>query len=78
MPGMAQQQPRPQLQIDFSQTTSFVCKTPECNGDLFLPAVKFRTVPKLLTGAPTDQLVPQQVFFCTACGVVPAEFDVPE
>ena len=41
-----------------------------------MPAMKFRKVSKLLAGTPNDQIVPIQVFMCTACGNVNKEFDL--
>jgi hypothetical protein len=38
--------------------------------------MKFRKVPKLLAGTAEDQIVPVQVFMCTACGNVNKEFDL--
>ena len=65
-----------QLNIDISKAAPVLCDNPECENDMFMPAMKFRKVSKLLTGAKTDQIVPIQVFMCTACGNVNKEFDL--
>jgi len=65
-----------QLNIDISKALPIVCDNEECDNDMFMPAMKFRKVPKLMTGAKTDQIVPIQVFMCTACGNVNSEFDL--
>lgn len=62
--------------IDIKQTTPVVCDNTECKNDMFLPAMKFRKVSKLLAGTPNDQIIPVQVFMCTACGNVNKEFDL--
>ena len=64
------------VNIDISKTVAIKCDNQECENDMFLPAMKFRKVSKLLTGAKEDQIVPVQVFMCTACGNVNAEFDL--
>ncbi len=65
-----------QLNIDISKALPVVCDNEECDNDMFMPVMKFRRVPKLMTGAKTDQIVPIQVFMCTACGNVNKEFDL--
>jgi hypothetical protein len=72
--GQAQQGAK--INIDFKQTTPIVCDNTECGNDMFMPAMKFRKVSKLLSGTPNDQIVPIQVFMCTACGNVNKEFDL--
>jgi hypothetical protein len=67
-----------QINIDFSKTTAVQCSTPGCENDMFMPAMKFRKVSKLLTGSKNDQLIPLQVFFCSSCGQIPKEFDVAD
>ena len=64
------------VNIDISKTVAIKCDNQECENDMFLPAMKFRKVSKLLTGAKEDQIIPVQVFMCTACGNVNAEFDL--
>lgn len=62
--------------IDINKTIPMICDTPECGSDMFMTAMKFRKVPKLLAGTTTDQIIPVQVFFCCKCGNVPKEFDL--
>ena len=63
-------------QIDITKTLPIVCDNAECGNDMFIPAVKFRKIPKLMTGAQTDSILPIEVYMCTACGNVNAEFDL--
>lgn len=65
-----------QVNIDISKALPVVCDNEECDSDMFMPVMKFRRVPKLMTGAKTDQIVPIQVFMCCACGNVNKEFDL--
>lgn len=62
--------------IDIKKTTPIVCDNEECGNDMFMNAMKFRKVSKLLAGTPDDQIIPVQVFMCTACGNVNKEFDL--
>jgi len=62
--------------IDITKTVPMKCDTVDCDSDMFMSAMKFRKVPKLLAGTPEDQIIPVQVFFCTKCGQVPKEFDL--
>lgn len=63
-------------QIDIKKTTPIICDNEDCNNDMFMTAMKFRKVSKLLAGTPDDQIIPVQVFMCTACGNVNKEFDL--
>lgn len=64
------------VNIDISKSIAMKCDNEECNSDIFIPAMKFRKVPKLLTGTSTDQIIPVQIFMCVSCGNVPKEFDL--
>lgn len=64
------------VNIDLSKSIPVVCESTECGGELFMSAMKFRKLPKLLIGTPEDQLVPIQVFVCMKCGEVPSMFDL--
>jgi hypothetical protein len=64
------------VNVDISKTTPLICDNPECENDMFMSAMKFRKVSKLMAGTATDQIVPVQVFMCTACGNVNKEFDL--
>jgi hypothetical protein len=65
-----------QQQIDIKKTTAVICDNEDCNNDMFMPAMKFRKVSKILAGTKDDQIIPVQVFMCTACGNVNHEFDL--
>lgn len=72
--------------FDMSKTTSIKCdaivegsspeQEVECGGELFMPAVKFRRLSRVITGQPEDTIIPVQVFACMSCGSVPEQFDV--
>jgi hypothetical protein len=65
------------LKLDIKQTTPIKCDNSEgCESEVFMPAMKFRRVPKLLTGAKEDQIYPVQIFMCVSCGNIPAQFDL--
>lgn len=64
------------ININLSKTTPMVCDDPECKNEIFMPAMKFRKVSKLLTGSKEDQIIPVQVFLCTSCGQIPKGFDI--
>ena len=70
------QQPQQGPKIDINKTTAIVCDNTECENDMFMSAMKFRKVSKLISGTPNDQIVPVQIFICTACGNVNKEFDL--
>ena len=62
--------------IDINKTVAVTCDNPECNNDMFMQALKFRKVSKLLAGTPEDQIIPVAVYICTACGSIPKGFDL--
>lgn len=66
----------PGPKIDISKAKSIKCD--ECGAEVFMPAMKFKTISKLLTGSKEDQLIPIQVFVCMACGSIPKQFDIDE
>lgn len=70
------QQGGQQVNIDITKTVPVVCDIEDCGNDMFMTAMKFRRVPKLLAGSKEDQIIPVQVFMCTACGNVNKEFDL--
>jgi hypothetical protein len=63
-------------QIDISKTTPLLCDNTECENDMFMKAMKFRKVSKLLTGQKQDGILPVEVYMCTACGNVNKDFDL--
>ena len=44
--------------IDITKTTPIVCDNEECENDMFMKAMKFRKVSKLMTGQPQDGILP--------------------
>lgn len=56
----------PQVQINLKDAQDIKCE--ECEGLYFEPAMMFKKVSKLLTGAPKDQVAPIQAFLCKQCG----------
>ena len=59
--------------IDISKTEPITCN--ECGNDMFMTAMKFRKISKLMTGAKADSILPIEVYMCTSCGHVNKEFD---
>jgi len=39
----------------------------DCGNNLFLPAVRFKKVSRLITGEAKDSVLPIQVYLCTQC-----------
>lgn len=64
------------VQIDIKKSIPIVCDNTECNNDMFMPAVKFRRIPKLIAASQQDQIIPIEVYMCTSCGNVNKEFDL--
>jgi hypothetical protein len=62
--------------IDITKTTPILCDAEDCENDMFIKAMKFRKVSKLMTGQPQDGILPVEVYMCTACGNVNKEFDL--
>jgi len=65
-----------QQQIDIKKTTAIVCDNAECDSDMFMTAMKFRKVSKIMAGTKDDQIIPVQVFMCVSCGNINKEFDL--
>jgi len=68
--------PQGNPKIDISKTTELQCA--ECNGTLFLPAMKFRKLSKVLAGTKKDAIIPIEVFACADCGEIHQELLPPE
>jgi|TARA_A200000159_G_scaffold36036_1_gene32522 DNA-directed RNA polymerase subunit RPC12/RpoP len=66
-PPKQPQQPK----IDLNKSKPMVCN--HCGYDVFLPAVKFRTISKIITGTPQDVMIPVDVYCCGECGAVKEE-----
>ena len=39
----------------------------ECGNNVFLPAIRFKKVSRLVTGEANDSVLPIQVYLCTQC-----------
>lgn len=63
--------PRKNPQIDIKQSKSIVCV--HCSGSIFIPAMKFQKISKILTGTPKDAIIPIEVFCCADCGQINKE-----
>ena len=55
-----------QPKIDVQAQPDINCGT--CDGVFFEPAIRFKKISKLLTGAPLDQVQPMEVYRCMDCG----------
>ena len=62
-------------EIDIKLSKPLLCS--ECLYDVFLDAMKFRKISKLLTGTPQDMIFPVEIFVCGQCGAVNKEL-LPE
>jgi uncharacterized Zn finger protein len=60
--------------IDLKQQETVVCE--ECGNKFFKEVVLIKKVPKLLTGASDDTLVPFPTYMCESCGHVNDEFQI--
>ena len=58
-------QQKQQVNIDVMSQPDIKCT--QCGGKYFTPAVMFKKVSKLLTGAPEDQIAPINIFACKDC-----------
>lgn len=61
-------QPPQQPQIDITKAKDLLC--PNCDHDIFLPAMKFRKLSKLLAGTQKDAIIPIEVYCCANCGEI--------
>ena len=68
--------PTPQMNIDFSQTTAEVCE--KCGNDTFVSAIKLRKLSALLSPHGKETMIPMQVFACAKCGHINKEFQLKE
>lgn len=65
------QNQQPKKEIDINMSKPMVCS--ECGYDVFLNAMKFRKISKILTGTPQDMVFPIEIFVCGECGAVNKE-----
>jgi uncharacterized Zn finger protein len=60
--------------IDLRQQETVVCE--KCGSKFFKEVVLIKRVPKLLTGASEDTLVPFPTYRCDNCGHINDEFQI--
>ena len=58
--------PQPQMNIDFSQTTAEICE--KCENETFKHVFKIRKLSALLSPHGKETMIPIQVFSCAKCG----------
>lgn len=56
------------IRIKIEDTVPLICE--ECGHDVFTPALIIRKIPRLLIGAPKDEIKEFPVFACINCGCV--------
>jgi hypothetical protein len=66
---MQQQQQGPQ--VDITATTEVLCG---CGSKTFKDTMYIRKESRLMSGLPTDRLVPIQLVICTECGELVEDF----
>ena len=74
-PGMGEPQmggQPTQLNINPNELSNFRC--PHCNNQVFQPLFIAKKVSALQSPTGRDGVAPMQIFACTNCGAVPAEF----
>ena len=59
--------PKPTL----ADSKPMICEN--CDGDIFIPATKFRKISKLLTGGAKDAIIPVEIYCCGNCGEINKE-----
>jgi len=59
---------QPQMNIDFSQTTSEVCELEKCKNNTFQQVYQTRKLSPLLSPTGQETMIPIQVFCCAKCG----------
>jgi hypothetical protein len=67
MNQLEQQGPR----VDISATSPLVC---ECGNETFKEVMYMRKESRLMSGLPTDRLVPIQLIACDKCGALVEDF----
>ena len=68
--------PQPQMNIDFNQTTAEICE--ECENDTFVQVFKMRKLSALLSPTGQESMIPIQIFACAKCGYVNKGFQPKE
>jgi len=54
--------------IDIKKSKAIKCA--KCDCEVFMPAMKFRKISKLLTGTAKDAIIPIEVYCCSDCGEI--------
>ena len=62
---MDNSQPKPQMNIDFNQTTAEVCE--KCENDTFVQVFQMRKLSALLSPAGEETMIPVKTFACAKC-----------
>lgn len=60
------------LNVDLSQATDLECI--ECKNNTFVPAFVLKKLSALLSPTGKETMVPVQIFECSKCHAIPAEF----
>jgi hypothetical protein len=66
IPGGAGDLQQPKL--NFEELPYLECENELCKGTQFTEITMFKKVSRILTGSPTDQVVPVPTFICAKCG----------
>jgi len=61
---------------DLSKSIELVCA--DCGHNVFISAVMFRKISKIVTGTPKDATIPIEVYCCGECGEIQQELLPPE
>ena len=62
--------------LDLSKSNELICK--HCNHNVFIPAIMFRKISKIITGTPNDAIIPIETYCCGECGEICEELLPPE
>lgn len=62
---------QPKQKIDISKSKPVKCEN--CKDDLFIPAMRFRKMSKILIGTQKDAIIPIEVYMCVGCGTINTE-----
>lgn len=61
------------INIDVKKNSTPI-KCESCEGQTFTPVVFLRKISRLITGSPTDQIIPIDTFQCSECKHINKEF----
>jgi len=62
--------------LDLSKSTELVCEY--CKHNVFIPAIMFRKISKIITGGKSDAIIPIEAYCCGDCGEICEELLPPE